>query len=406
MGVRRQRALRGGAITLILDSSDVTDGTLDETVEAAVEVVYPTSGTYAIHVRAPFKKEGQSHTQSCNRNTGCRASRQQLLLGANFGGDDWAQSKIPTICKARRPRQERGPGIKAPERSRRQSPGTWRAKVPANDEHSTRSRCDGVHRLGFRAGGARRRAGSVGRRWCRRRTRAGSSGHANPGRRLVGSGSVSDCVARPGLSRRSDAHVGVERCTGSAKWLSRLRGDVDHDRKRKRRTPIAARASAAGAGDSWTYEGSDPGASITLFVPVGTATIRIAGGQRAGKATNGIKGTAAAAAFAADIGEWRFQYIDVVNGAAQTTLRDSRTQAPSGQPGWRPPPGDYRHRDLLLEPHEKRPGVRWSRLRRAQPRARQQRGARGRVPRGLPPGGCRRLQAVLRTAGTRRSHRL
>jgi hypothetical protein len=85
MGVRRQRALRGGAITLILDSSDVTDGTLDEVVPARVEVVYPSSGTYAIQVHAAFKKEGQSHTQSCNRNTGCRASQQQLLMGATLG---------------------------------------------------------------------------------------------------------------------------------------------------------------------------------------------------------------------------------------------------------------------------------------------------------------------------------
>ena len=106
-----------------------------------------------------------------------------------------------------------------------------------------------------------------------------------------------------------------------------------------RRTPISARASAAGAGDSWTYGGSSGSASITLFVPVGTATIRIAAGQRAVTAKSGIKGTAASVPFATDVGEWRFQFIDIVNGAARATLSDSRTQTRSDMAGWRPPPG-------------------------------------------------------------------
>ena len=55
-----------------------------------------------------------------------------------------------------------------------------------------------------------------------------------------------------------------------------------------RRTPISARAAAAGVGDSWTYGGSEASASITLFVPIATGTIRIAGGQRAVKATSGL----------------------------------------------------------------------------------------------------------------------
>jgi hypothetical protein len=106
-----------------------------------------------------------------------------------------------------------------------------------------------------------------------------------------------------------------------------------------RRTPGSARVSALGVGEAWTYGGSNAGASITLFVPVGTGTIRIASGQRPVTATNGIKGTAATAAFAANVAEWRFQYIDVVNGAAQTTLSDSRTQSRNDLAGWRPPPG-------------------------------------------------------------------
>ena len=106
-----------------------------------------------------------------------------------------------------------------------------------------------------------------------------------------------------------------------------------------RRAPVSARASAAGAGDSWTYGGSDASASITLFVPAGTATIRIVPGQRAVTAKSGIKGTTASVPFATDAGEWRFQYIDVVNGTARATLSDSRTQTRSDLAGWRPPPG-------------------------------------------------------------------
>jgi hypothetical protein len=106
-----------------------------------------------------------------------------------------------------------------------------------------------------------------------------------------------------------------------------------------RRAPISARASAAGAGDSWTYGGSNASASITLYVPGGTTTIRITAGQRAVTATSGIRGTAASVPFAVDVNEWRFQYIDVVNGATRATLSDSRTHTRSDLVGWRPPPG-------------------------------------------------------------------
>ena len=105
-----------------------------------------------------------------------------------------------------------------------------------------------------------------------------------------------------------------------------------------RRTPVSARASAAGVGDSWTYGGSNSSA-ITLFVPVGTATIRITTGQRAVTAKNGMKASTASAPFVTDVGEWRFQFIDVVNGATRATLSDSRTQTRSDLAGWRPPPG-------------------------------------------------------------------
>jgi hypothetical protein len=85
LGVRRQKALRGGTVTVVFDSSDVTDGTLSDAVMSQVEVVYPNSGTYSIRLRALFTKEGKSQTQSCNRNTGCRNSEQQLLMGATWG---------------------------------------------------------------------------------------------------------------------------------------------------------------------------------------------------------------------------------------------------------------------------------------------------------------------------------
>ncbi len=86
VGVRRQKALRGGSVTVILDSSDVTDGTLSDEVPAVVEVFYPSNGTYAIRLVANFKNEGKTHTLSCNRNTGCRESEGQLLLPASLPG--------------------------------------------------------------------------------------------------------------------------------------------------------------------------------------------------------------------------------------------------------------------------------------------------------------------------------
>ena len=73
---------------MIFDSSAVTDGTHSDDVAAALEVFYPSSGTYAIRLHANFKKEGTTHTQSCNRNTGCQDSEGQLLLPATLPGMD------------------------------------------------------------------------------------------------------------------------------------------------------------------------------------------------------------------------------------------------------------------------------------------------------------------------------
>ena len=86
LGVRRQKALRGGSVTVIFDSSTITDGTLSDEAPAVVEVVYPSSGTYAIRLLATFKNEGKTHIQSCNRNTGCQQAEGQLLLPASLPG--------------------------------------------------------------------------------------------------------------------------------------------------------------------------------------------------------------------------------------------------------------------------------------------------------------------------------
>jgi hypothetical protein len=106
-----------------------------------------------------------------------------------------------------------------------------------------------------------------------------------------------------------------------------------------RRRPISARAAAAGARDSWTHSGADARASIRLFVPVGTSNLRIASGQIAVKMPQGMRGTGAAGPINVDLDEWRFQYIDVLNGVTLTTLNGSRTQTRTEMVGWRPPPG-------------------------------------------------------------------
>jgi hypothetical protein len=105
------------------------------------------------------------------------------------------------------------------------------------------------------------------------------------------------------------------------------------------RTLLSVRATAAGAGDTWTRNGSDPSAQITLFAPISTNNLRIASGQRAVKAIGGIRGTAASAPFTAEVAEWRFQYIDISGGAVQTSLSGSRPQTRTDLIGWRQPPG-------------------------------------------------------------------
>jgi len=104
------------------------------------------------------------------------------------------------------------------------------------------------------------------------------------------------------------------------------------------RTPLSTRATAAGAGDTWTRTGSDASAEVRLFVPVLSNNLRLAAGQRTVKAIGGLRGTGGS--MLADVDEWRFQFIDAPGGATQTSLRGSRApQTRTDLVGWRQPPG-------------------------------------------------------------------
>jgi hypothetical protein len=84
---QRQRALRGGAITLINASSQSVNGSFEDSSDATVEVLYPTGGTYSIRVNYEFKHEGKSRGQTCGR-TDCEESDRQLLIGGTLPGID------------------------------------------------------------------------------------------------------------------------------------------------------------------------------------------------------------------------------------------------------------------------------------------------------------------------------
>jgi len=84
---RQKAATGGGGVTLISQATNTIDGAFTDSAEATVEVIYPSSGVYAIRVSTIFTKEGKAHVQMCNRNTGCRDSDAQLLLGGPLGVD-------------------------------------------------------------------------------------------------------------------------------------------------------------------------------------------------------------------------------------------------------------------------------------------------------------------------------
>ncbi|MDQ6830474.1 MAG: hypothetical protein M3081_16575 [Gemmatimonadota bacterium] len=83
MKVSRQKALRGGAITLIKNQSITSEGTVEDQAPATVEVVSPSEGTYVIRVSYVFKNEGTSHTQMCGRDN-CREYDQRMLIGGTL----------------------------------------------------------------------------------------------------------------------------------------------------------------------------------------------------------------------------------------------------------------------------------------------------------------------------------
>jgi hypothetical protein len=96
-------------------------------------------------------------------------------------------------------------------------------------------------------------------------------------------------------------------------------------------------AGSRAPADKWTRNGSAANGSITLFVPVGTNSIRVAVGPRALKAAGGIQGTMASVPFKGDADEWRFQYIDTPDGTTRTSFSGSRTLARTDLVGWRQP---------------------------------------------------------------------
>jgi hypothetical protein len=88
---------------------------------------------------------------------------------------------------------------------------------------------------------------------------------------------------------------------------------------------------------TWTRKGSSMSGSITLYVPVGTNTIRVVLGARWQKAAGGIQGTTAAVPFTGDADEWRFQYFDTPDATTRTSLSGSRTQTRTDLVGWLQP---------------------------------------------------------------------
>ncbi len=85
-GRQRQRALRGGAITLINTQSHTVDGSFEDSSPATVDVVIvnPATGTYGIRVNYAFK-EGKAHRQSCIR-TECGEKDEPMVIGPSLPG--------------------------------------------------------------------------------------------------------------------------------------------------------------------------------------------------------------------------------------------------------------------------------------------------------------------------------
>lgn len=83
---QRQRALRGGSITLINAGSQSVDGSFEDSAPAELTVVFPGNGKYSVRVSYAFK-EGTARGKICGR-TDCSESNQQLLITATNPGID------------------------------------------------------------------------------------------------------------------------------------------------------------------------------------------------------------------------------------------------------------------------------------------------------------------------------
>ena len=88
MSARRQKALRGGSVIVIPDSSESIDGSIEDESPASVQVLNPSAGAYAIRVSAVFTKMGTAHVMRCDRNRGCRADEQPMVVEASGPGID------------------------------------------------------------------------------------------------------------------------------------------------------------------------------------------------------------------------------------------------------------------------------------------------------------------------------
>jgi hypothetical protein len=84
---QRQKALRGGALTLINAGSQSVEGSVEDSSPATVDVVFLPNGKYAIRVNYVFAKEGTAHAQNCGR-TDCQDSDHQLVIAPGLPGID------------------------------------------------------------------------------------------------------------------------------------------------------------------------------------------------------------------------------------------------------------------------------------------------------------------------------
>jgi hypothetical protein len=86
-GVNRQKALRGGAITLITNTSDTSEGTVDGVADATVDVqLDKASGRYSIAASMGSVIAGTRHTVSCYRDK-CETRDSPMYVDDCLGGN-------------------------------------------------------------------------------------------------------------------------------------------------------------------------------------------------------------------------------------------------------------------------------------------------------------------------------